>query len=736
MVKPFLVEIAPQQAVSDGSSLTPRRQVDGVNIATSAVSARLRVGMLMDGGFPYKRGGNLVVHETLSKALVYLGPTSFSSKNLVRMIYSSSSFVASSFPVLHNVVKSIIFKSAELLMDLFIFKLCSLIAAKSDLLTSYFMFAEDYVQRWLFLSSRGLSRAGLLVLLFSLLSILSSLYSTLLWGLDSPGYIFKEHNASISNDASPLNDDSPYVIQLNLNPNSLNISSENLAQVIGSNVFKPGINYTLTGQVDRGTPETFAATRQDDVGARIWLDADSFSVSADTIAMIPVATQLERKTFPAKCVSWKGGRTRWNCTFNNSFSESILTTIVGRPEIHWDDASDSFGDSRYLTPSRRHNMWASIGAAIGPAVMKQVFTVTKGARRHTFLESTEKVTMLTNPSISFAREEEEDLIRRNWSRNETERPGRSIDNIVDGMMKAQEKNASFFAGLDSSANGNRTVLQSGWGLFTVEFDGEEQYSVIQATRTNITLLRSETLPTEVSPFKPCDEGSFQNEAFGGKVTQTDCTGAKNSTTKAFFGQVDTSAVLIMSGLGEARSNLSSESYDEKVATWMADENDRIDSLLIARGYIVGVDPGLVTVGVKKLMPAISGLQLFLSIFPVFLAAAVWLGLRVTADADWSNTFLSNLVHSMAAASSPDPDRTNWKPGYMRKPPNIEMQALGPRLVMIDGQPVVLARAPSAGSGISKRENMDGGKGGFKTDSRELEEHDEPVGRERLLSYSV
>lgn len=137
------------------------------------------------------------------------------------MIESSSTFIASSIPLLHNVVKSMVFKSAELLMALFIYKLFSLLAARSNQFTSYLMFAEDYIQRWLFLSSSGISRAGFIVLLFSILSMLASLYGTLLWVLDSPGYIFRASNVTVPQYESLRNRDSPYIIRLDLDPSTL-----------------------------------------------------------------------------------------------------------------------------------------------------------------------------------------------------------------------------------------------------------------------------------------------------------------------------------------------------------------------------------------------------------------------------------------------------------------------------------------------------------------------------------
>nr|RBQ84421.1 hypothetical protein FVER53263_09965 [Fusarium verticillioides] len=220
------------------------------------------------------------------------------------MIESSSSFIKSLIPLYHNAVKSVIFKCAELLMGIFVFKLFSLVAARSGQFTSYLMFTEDYIQRTLYISSRGLSRAGLVVITFSLLNIVFSLYGTLLWALDSPGYIFKATNATVADYDFQRNSNPPYIIQLALNRSQLEGITEKLPQVVGSELFNPGLNYTLTGQVTNGdeAPEVISPTRQDGVGARIWLDSDGFSVSPDTLSMYPSVGKIGDATFDTKCV--------------------------------------------------------------------------------------------------------------------------------------------------------------------------------------------------------------------------------------------------------------------------------------------------------------------------------------------------------------------------------------------------------------------------------------------------
>ncbi|KAH7169779.1 uncharacterized protein B0J16DRAFT_312425 [Fusarium flagelliforme] len=587
------------------------------------------------------------------------------------MIESSSSFIASSIPLLHNAVKSLIFKCAELLMALFIYKIFSLLAARSHQFTSYLMFAEDYIQRYLFLSSRGFSRASLVVLSFSILNLLASLYGTLLWTLDSPGYILRESIARVAEYESLRTKDPPYIVQLHVDSDDLRETEAALSQTVGSELFRPGFNYTLTGEVLRGTPEITAPTRQDDVGARIWLDDDGFSVSPDSYVMLPGSATMNGEVFPASdCIYFGGGAASWNCIFNNTFAQTIIDTVIGLPEVHWDDESDLKLDSRYIKPNRIDNIWSSFGAGGGSAAMMQVFTVTKGTRRHTFVESVLRVTMLTNPVVPFAAEEVDNLVRRTWSANETERKDPLIDKIVNGMMRAQDEKLSYQFGVNSVDNFNLTVLQSSWGYLTAANpnSGKDIFSLISITSTNITLIRSETIQNPPSPLEECDQGSFQNEAFGGKVTQTDCAASKiDNVSNKFFGQVDTAAVLIAYGLGNGRSNVSLESFDDDVLSWTANMSATMERLLVARAYIVSIDPALVTISVEKLIVAMSGLQLLLSVLAAVLAGVTWVALSFFADAYWSNTFLASVMHTTL-----DWGGKKSRPGYVHNPPSIEL----------------------------------------------------------------
>ncbi|PKS05926.1 hypothetical protein jhhlp_007759 [Lomentospora prolificans] len=589
------------------------------------------------------------------------------------MIDAYSIFTASIIPVHHNAVKSIIFRCAELLMAVFIYKLFSLIAARSHQFTSYLMFAEDYVQRLLFLSSRGFSRAGLVVFLFTILNLLASLYGTLLWALDAPGYLFKTENSTIAQYLSYRNENPPYVVQLQLDPGNPEEMTSNLIQIAGSGLFNAGLNYTLTGDVDRGSPEIVPQSRTEKVGARIWLDEQGFSVSTDQYVMYPNLDDGRDAVFPDGCIYWGADYGTWNCTFNNTFSQAMLQTLVGRPEVHWDDSSDLELDSRYISPNRIDNIWASYGAGGGSTAMMQVFTVTKGRRRHTFVESVLRATLLTSPNIPFAENEVDDLVRRIWSpTNETERQSPIVGQIISDMISAQSEDMSYYSGASAVSNEGLSVSQSTFGLFKPISGGKGVFSIVVVTATNITLIRSETLEEEVQPYQPCTTLSFQNEAFGGKVKQTDCVATSMSNdTARFFGQVDTAAVLVTYGLGNGRSNISSESLSDDALVWVSEISPVMEELMIARGYAVSVDPGLVKISVQTLVVAMSPLQIFLSLIAVLLAAISWVGLSFLADAHWSNTLLSNLVHTV-----PFRDGNRSKPGYMTHPPTVEIIGKG------------------------------------------------------------
>ncbi|KAJ9652741.1 hypothetical protein H2198_008013 [Neophaeococcomyces mojaviensis] len=589
---------------------------------------------------------------------------------------ASSAFIASSPSLSNNAVKSILFRCAELLLAFTVFKLFSLLAARAKRFTSYLMFNEDYIQKGWFIFSQGLSRSGILVLGFAIAYPLAQLYGTFLWALDAPGFVMQNKNISASALQSSLLPEAAYIVSLRIRPDSLGMLDDSLPQTIGGNLFKPGVNFTLTGQVDRGTPQVAAPT-QSEAGARIWLDNEGFSLSPDTGAMVTYKTDEAGKMIGLDCpvttLSEPGWG--WNCTFNNTFVQPLMTRPVGRPEVHWDDASDIQLDSRYVRPDRENNIWAAYGQGGGTAAMKQMFTVTKGTKRHTFIGTVARFTMVTLPGVPFLHNEVSDLVKRTWSTNPEEQKAPILDGLTSSILRAQDRGQSFIFGVNGATD--VSCAQSQWEYLTAEVDGTPSYSLIRISITNITLIRSETVKAAPVPFETCDT-SFQNEAEGGKVVDTDCAGMRPYTTNPrFFGQVDTSAVLILYGLGDGMSNISSKALDQSTYLWLSKNTDRIDDLLVSRGFIVSIDPSLVTLEASSLTPAISYLQLLLVLLTLFLALIGRLCLQQLASPHWSNSLLSNLLCTVDTTN----DKKSRQPGYIHRCPDIQLRTSSSRVAV-------------------------------------------------------
>jgi hypothetical protein len=229
---------------------------------------------------------------------------------------------------------------------------------------------------------------------------------------------------------------------------------------------------------------------------------------------------------------------------------------------------------------------------------------------------------------------------------------------------------------------NVTATQVTWEYLTPELEGDPLYSLLRITLTNITVLRSENIQVAHTPFTPCDT-SYQNLAYGGVVTDMDCVIVKQGRLRQFFGQVDTSAVLILYGLGDGRSNLSALALDETIYGWTnansqrMDEttygwtnanSQRMDDLLVARGYIVSINSSLVEVEMSVLKPAISYLQMFLVLLAVVLYGIAWLSLKLLTTSHWSSSLLLNILAPL--------NNKVGQPGYVYPVPDIRLQETG------------------------------------------------------------
>ncbi|KAH8651918.1 hypothetical protein BGZ60DRAFT_387860 [Tricladium varicosporioides] len=596
---------------------------------------------------------------------------------------AASSFTVSSLPVDYNAVKSLIFGSARFFIGFALYKCFSLIAARSDLFSSYLMFTEDYTQNFLYMWSRGFSKNTLLVLCFAILYAIANLYGTLLWGLDSPGYIMHYQNISAAYMNKSLLEDPSYIIQLDTGRNNLATLDQQLPNLMGANLYKAGMNVTLTPDVHRGSIEITTPT-QTKVGGRIWLDSEGFSVGSDDFAMVTYKYDNNGTTVPLELTcplnvpTGIGVAYIWNCTFENAYVLPLLTPVVGRPIIHYDDVSDKLLDWRRVTPSRQKNVWAAFGTGGGTALMKQVFTVTKKNRRHTFIHNVFRTTMLTLPGVPFARTEINDILKRTWSLNVTEQEAPLIGRLTNSIMAAQATNQSFMFGVNDGSD--LTATQVSWEFLTPEpTKGSQSYSLMRISLSNITLIRSETLPQEVKPYNSICDYSFSNLAYGGVVTETDCVLGGPVPNPHFFGQIDTSAVLILYGLGDGRSNISAKALEQEPYAWNVENSERIDDLLIARAFIVAVDPAQVTLISGRLTPAISQLQMFLVLLSAFLAVVAWILLTLFSTSHWSSSLLQNLLAPMDVGNG-----RKMNPGYINPVPDIKLQVIGTsKVVTVD-----------------------------------------------------
>ncbi|KAK2861242.1 hypothetical protein FQN49_004397 [Arthroderma sp. PD_2] len=587
---------------------------------------------------------------------------------------ATSSFVASTLAIGHNVVKSILFRVAGLSLQIGVFKLFSLLASAKNAFTAYLMFTEDYIQRTLFVYSRGFTHHAVLVFFLTILLLGAGLYDTLLWGLDSPGYISQKHNITASTVTNRLLKRPGYVVFSSTKPEDIEILDQHFTDSMNGNLFQSSLNFSLTGQVNMGVPETIPPTQKFDlvrsVGPRIWLDKEGFSVSPDTYVTTSSISDLERKEY--YICPWvaleEGISAKWECSFDNIHAGGLLRTQLGRPEIHWDDVSSRNYHSVYLRPNREDNPWALLGVGGDTAMMKQMFSVTKERRKHTFISTSMKVSAVYDHNQPFPKDSVLDLVKRSWSPDPTTWNDPSIPIIADKIEAGVANNTSFQFG--SVKKVNNTVVQVNYEyLNTISTKDTVIFSVFRISLVNITIIRSETLPEPVKPFEPCDI-YYNNLATGGKVYGTTCfeRGGMNTTGARFFGQLDTSSVLVIGGtLGDGSTNDSSKAFNQKGYEWVAKNEFKLDSLVLSRGYITTVDPSLVTLETSKVQSAVSPLQVLLVILPIVFCVIIWVLLWFFASPHYSASLLANLY----ATTNVGDTNTSTDPGYIYKIPNID-----------------------------------------------------------------
>lgn len=661
----------------------------------------------------------------LCKARLSEGQKHSTPHSAVKMVFGlgtitlHTSFANSTVNVHNNVAKQVLFKLGALLLQVFIFKIFALIASSRRALTSYLMFTEDYIQRTLYIFSRGFSSGAVIVFLLTILLFVGTWFDAVLWALDSPGYLAQKSNVTAATIADHILPEPGYLVFSSSTPGNVAPLDARLADLVGANLFAPGVNFSLTGVIDRGTPKTVAATQPfEKVGPRIWLDHDGFSVSADTSITFSSNQTDAIKSLNCPWQTMSDTVKSWNCTFDNFFALELATQNgLGRPEVHWDDVTDQQFRSQYINPTREDNPWNSLGKGGDTALMKQMFTITKERMRHTFIESAFKTCMVTDWDVPFSLEEVTDLVRRAWSTDPVDQMNPIITKVANSIIEARSLNRSSVFGLTRETE--TSVSQVNYELLNPEVaPGEVGYSLFRASVVNITLVRSDELSEPVVPFEPCNK-FYANIALGGKVRETDCylsgVGTQTQEGHRFYGEVDISAFLILNGiLGEGKSNYSDKALNQQAFEWVVNNDERLSNLVLSRGAILALGPETVMVEISTIQPAISNLQILLIAICAVLAAVSWLCLLFLVKGHYSSSLLANLI-ATTMVTTDEEDVKSGEPKYLVRCPEIMLtHENGSRTAMTTATGVfkhVGSGGPDAGeyliSGNGKMEGNDG-----------------------------
>ena len=605
-------------------------------------------------------------------------------------------FLVSRFPVLQNAIKNLLFRGATIILTVVFYRLFAFLAFRKGDYTSFLMFAEDLTQKFLFALSRKFNRQTVLVTSFAGFTFAAGFYDTLLWAVDSPGYVIKSKpvNAEILTEHMVA---APSYITLVSNPER-DLNKVNVQDIFGANLYSPGFNFTLPGIVDPGTPEPITPLKPlfpGVISPRIWLDSTGFAVGLDdTIMMVPNLMNTTQTSMP--CIPSNahpaGPDTlttvqTWICVVRNEDAHTLFTQLLGRPKYWWDSdpGVTSFNvtsDFNYLLASKKDNPWVSLGTGGGTAMMKQLFTVTKGSRRHTFLQTTFKATMISNAPMVFADAEITDFIKRLWgSPNQPMTP--AVQRLVNATLQAHHNRTSLTFGLFKQRDEETVVSQSTEYLCIIDpMSGEPHYTAMRFGLTLITLIDSETLLSEPFPLRTCN-GFATNIGMGGIVQSMNCD--PPSTTSAqprFFGQLDTTSVVIINDiLGDGTNDTSAVALNQAGLDWYSAHEKNINKLLTSRGLIMGRYGPKVIVDVQTNEAAISYLQLILLLLPIFLALIVWGTTFQKPMSYYKNSFVA-AVFATAHVTGRVSDRSECKKvGYMQSPPEVELKTRGGHVTM-------------------------------------------------------
>ena len=594
--------------------------------------------------------------------------------------FAHNPFLVSRFPVHQNAIKNILFRGATIVLTFVIYQLFTFLAFRQRDYTSYLMFAEDLIQKFLFSLSRKFNRQTVLVAAFAALTFAAGFYDTLLWAVDSPGYVIKSKTVNAEALAKQVVATPAYITFIS-NPER-DLNKIDIQNIFGANLYSPGLNFTLPGIVDAGTPQPISPLKplSPAVSPRIWLDSTGFAVGLDdTIMFVP--DMITTGTFclpsnvpPANATTPVAAQV-WKCPLRNTDASQIFEQPLGQPQYWW----DSNTTSDYLRPSRADNPWVALRIGGDTALMKQIFTVTKALRRHTFLQTTFKTAMISYAPEVFSDADVTDFINRLWGN-----PDRviipAVQSLVDTVLQAQNNKTSLTFGTLRQEDEGTVVSYSTEYLYIINsVGGNPIYAAMRFASTVITLVDSETLLKEPVPLAACN-GSATNIGTGGVVRSMTCVPDEpGSTTVApsrFLGQLDTTSMAIINDiLGDGTQGSSAIALNQTGVDWYNTRAQDIENLLTSRSLILNGRGSKVAVDVQTTEAAISYLQLLLMVLPMFLALIVW-GVRFGKPMGYyENSFLA------AVFATAHVNDTKSKVGYMRHPPEVVLKTNGGRVTL-------------------------------------------------------
>ena len=565
-------------------------------------------------------------------------------------------FLASSLPVGQNAVKNILFRASTIALHFVIYRFLSLLAFKSRDYTSFLMFAEDVAQKVRYIVSRGFSGKALLVLAFAILTASAGFYDTLLWSLDFPGYVTKVKIVSAGELSSSMVESPSYITFL-ANPSN-DLSRIDINASFTANLYATGLNFSLPGIIDHGHPVTVTPSANlSSSSPRIWLDSEGFAVGIDESIMItPTMNATDGSFCPTRTVDQT--TQVWNCAIRSSDALTLINQVMGRPLVVW-DRSTSPEHSEYIRPERRDNPWVSLGAGGGTSAMKQLFTVTKGTSKHTFMQTTFKTTMVSFSPTRLDNTDLTDLVRRTWSTDPGQPMTPVVQSLADIVVKGNNNQTSltfgsFVQDKNSVASASTELLH----VLTNDINGipTPYYSFFRFASTNITLIRSEVTfnpPSHITP--PGCNSPYSYSSTGGVLRTINCAITDRNVSGAhFFGQIDASSVVIMSDvLGDIRADNSADALKEAGILWYNANTDYIDKLVESRGLILSGNRADVQVAVSTNEVAISYLQLVLTLLPLVLALGAVLLTFQKHMSYFRNSFLSAILTTTHATGELD-----------------------------------------------------------------------------------